>query len=140
NVTPDEVQRALAAAHQTEPVPTSVNGFLINTGAKLVLIDAGTGKAGGPTVGRLKANLEASGYKPGQVDEIYITHLHFDHVGGLSDGGQAVFPNAVVRADRRDADHWLSTANMEKAPEGARSFFKMAQDALQPYVASGRFK
>ena len=61
----------------------SVNAYLINTGSKLVLIDAGAGTLFGPTVGKLMANLKASGYQPEQVDEIYITHMHADHVGGL---------------------------------------------------------
>jgi len=99
-----QIQKMLAQRHETEPVPTSVNAFLVNTGAKLVLIDAGCGALGGPGLGALVANLKASGYQPEQVDEIYITHMHFDHLGGLARDGSAVFPNAIVRADRRDAE------------------------------------
>jgi hypothetical protein len=29
-----------------------------------------------------------------------------------------------VRADKRDAEFWLSQANMDAAPEGAKDFFK----------------
>ena len=83
-----------------------------------MLIDAGAGRLFGPTLGKLVANLKAAGYQPEQVDEIYITHMHPDHVGGLTAGGKRVFPNAVVRADKRDADFWLSQAKMDKAPDG----------------------
>ena len=75
------------------PVETSVNGYLVNTGSKLVLIDTGAGGLFGPTLGKLAANLKASGYQPEQVDEIYLTHLHPDHVGGLAANAQAIFPN-----------------------------------------------
>ena len=57
-----------------ETVETSVNAYLINTGAKLVLIDTGAAGLFGPTLGNLLANLKAAGYQPGQVDEVYITH------------------------------------------------------------------
>jgi len=43
--------------------------------------------------------------------------MHGDHVGGLVAGDKLVFPNAIVRADKRDADFWLSVENMEKAPK-----------------------
>ncbi len=81
NVTAARLRSALAKQHLKDPVETSVNAYLINTGNKLVLIDAGAGTFFGPTVGKLMANLRASGYQPEQVDEIYITHMHADHVG-----------------------------------------------------------
>jgi glyoxylase-like metal-dependent hydrolase (beta-lactamase superfamily II) len=140
NTTPEKVSAALAAAHLATPVETSVNAFLINTGTKLVLIDSGAGGMFGPTLGRLTANLKASGYQPEQVDEIYISHMHGDHVGGLILNGQAVFPNAVVRAAKAEADYWLSKDNLDKAADNAKGGFKNAQAALGPYVAAGRFK
>ncbi|MBR7784855.1 MBL fold metallo-hydrolase, partial [Undibacterium luofuense] len=91
--------------------------YLINTGSKLILIDTGAGSLFGPTLGKLQANLKAAGYSPEQVDEIYITHMHPDHVGGLMQGDSVVFPNAVVRADQHDVDFWLSQANLDKAPQ-----------------------
>jgi glyoxylase-like metal-dependent hydrolase (beta-lactamase superfamily II) len=117
-----------------------VNAFLVNTGSKLVLVDTGTGALGGPTLGGIVNNLKAAGYQPEQVDEIYITHMHFDHVGGLMSGDKLTFPNAVVRADQHDADFWLSQANLDKAPEAMKGFFKGAQASLNPYVAAGKFK
>jgi glyoxylase-like metal-dependent hydrolase (beta-lactamase superfamily II) len=138
--TPAKVAKALARSYLKEPVETSVNGFLINTGTKLVLIDTGAATLFGPTLGNLAANLKAAGYQPEQVDEVYITHMHADHVGGLMAGDKLAFPNAVVRADKRDADFWLSQANMDKAPEDGKSFFQGAMASLNPYIAAGKFK
>jgi glyoxylase-like metal-dependent hydrolase (beta-lactamase superfamily II) len=140
NVDPEVMKKALAKNHLAIPVETSVNGFLINTGSKLVLIDTGAGGLFGPTLGKLAANLKASGYQPEQVDEIYITHLHPDHVGGLMAGDKMVFPNATVRTDQHDVDFWLSQANMDKAPADSKPFFQGAMASLNPYIKAGRFK
>jgi glyoxylase-like metal-dependent hydrolase (beta-lactamase superfamily II) len=122
------------------PLETSDNGFLINTGSKLVLVDTGAGALFGPTLGKLVQNLKAAGYQPEQVDEIYITHMHGDHVGGLVRDGQRTFPNAVVRAGKADADFWLSKANMDKAPADKKGFFQGAMASINPYVQAGKFK
>lgn len=140
NTTPQRVAQALSRSYLKDPVETSVNAFLINTGSKLVLVDAGSGTLFGPTLGKLGANLRAAGYQPEQIDEIYITHMHADHVGGLTADGKALFPNAIVRADQREADYWLSQKNLDAAPAEAKDFFRGAMASLQPYVESGRFK
>ena len=140
NTTPGKVDKALAKSYLKAPVETSVNGYLINTGSKLVLVDTGAAGLFGPTLGNLVANLKAAGYQPEQVDAVLITHMHADHVGGLMAGDKLVFPNATVHADKHDADFWLSQANMDKAPEDAKGFFKGAMASLNPYVAAGKFK
>jgi glyoxylase-like metal-dependent hydrolase (beta-lactamase superfamily II) len=131
---------ALARAFVQAPLETSVNAYLVNTGTKLVLVDAGAGALFGPTLGKLLANLRAAGYAPEQVDDIFITHMHPDHVGGLAAGGQRVFPNATLHADRRDADFWLSQANLDKAPASMKGFFQGAMASVNPYVSAGRFE
>ncbi|MEP6607556.1 MAG: MBL fold metallo-hydrolase [Burkholderiaceae bacterium] len=140
NTTPAKVSAALKRNFLKDPVETSVNAYLINTGDKLIMIDAGSGTFFGPTVGKLIDNLKASGYQPEQIDEIYITHMHADHVGGLVSNGKVAFPNAIVRANRRDADFWLDKATMDAAPKDARPFFEGAMAAINPYVAAGKFK
>jgi glyoxylase-like metal-dependent hydrolase (beta-lactamase superfamily II) len=140
NTTPAKVDAALTAAYLKPPFDTSVNAFLINTGTKLVLIDAGAGSLFGPTLGKLMANLKAAGYKPEQVDEIYVTHMHADHIGSLVANGKIAFPKATVRAGKADADFWLSKENLEKAPDQMKDFFKGAQTSINPYIAAGKFK
>lgn len=140
NTTPARVKKALAKSYLASPLETSVTAYLINTGAKLVLVDAGTAGLFGPTLGNLLTSLKAAGYTPEQIDEVYITHMHPDHVGGLMAGDKLAFPNAIVRADQKDADFWLSQANMDKAPQDAKGFFQGAMASLNPYVKAGKFK
>ena len=140
NTTAGKIDKALAKSFLKVPVETSVNGYLINTGSKLVLVDTGAAGLFGPTLGKLVDNLKAAGYTPDQVDAVVITHMHPDHAGGLMNGDKLVFPNATVHADQHDADFWLSQANLDKAPKDAKGFFQGAMASLNPYIAAGKFK
>jgi glyoxylase-like metal-dependent hydrolase (beta-lactamase superfamily II) len=139
--TPHEaVAAALAGEDLGLPLQGSINAFLINTGARLVLIDTGAGALYGACCGRLLANLRTAGYQPEQVDEILLTHLHKDHVGGVLAGGKIAFPNAVLRVARADADYWRDAASRARAPAFLHSFFDSAAESLAPYAAAGRLR
>jgi glyoxylase-like metal-dependent hydrolase (beta-lactamase superfamily II) len=140
NTTPANITKMLASSFEKEPLPTSVNAYLINTGGKLLLVDTGTGSLLDSGLGAVASNLKASGYQLDQVDEICLTHMHIDHLGGLVSDGTRVFPNAIVRADQREADYWLNQASMNKAPANEKEFFKAAMTAMTPYVSANKFK
>jgi glyoxylase-like metal-dependent hydrolase (beta-lactamase superfamily II) len=140
NIAPATIDADLSLARLAQPVQGSINAFLINTGSKLILVDSGAGVLYGDCCGRVMANLRAAGYRPEQVDEILLTHLHKDHAGGISAGGAPAFPNAVLRLEQREADYWLSKEQQAAAPEFLRSFFDAARAAVQPYRDAGRFQ
>ena len=141
NATSKEISQLLTRSFRASPTPTAVSAFLVNTGKQLVLVDAGAAQLFGPSLGQVHANLKAAGYQPEQVDAVLLTHLHGDHVGGLlTPDGQMAFPKATVYAAQADADFWLSAEAMAKAPEGAKGFFKMAQDSTAPYVKKGAWQ
>lgn len=122
-------------------VQTAVNGYLVNTGDNLILIDTGAAKCFGPTLGNIGANLRAAGYVPKQVDTVLLTHLHGDHACGLVGAdGKAAYPNATVYVSKQEAGFWLNKDAQAKAPQGMQPFFKMAQDAVAPYAAVGKLK
>ena len=72
--------------------------MVVNTGAKLVLIDSGSGPGSRQTgTGRLPDNLAAAGIDPKNIDVVIISHFHGDHISGLrtADGALA-FANAEI--------------------------------------------
>lgn len=140
HTTPSEVNSLLhRAGINPAKVETSINAFLIHTGTRLVLIDAGAGKVFGPHAGgRLVQSLRAAGYRPEDITDVLLTHIHADHSGGLTVDGNAVFPNATVHVQSREAGFWLTPENKAKnAPRHAHAFDQAKHD-LEPYVKAGR--
>jgi glyoxylase-like metal-dependent hydrolase (beta-lactamase superfamily II) len=44
-----------------------------------------------------------AGITPGQITDVFVTHSHFDHVGGLATvDGHSVYPNAVIHMSAKE--------------------------------------
>ncbi|MEN8513925.1 MBL fold metallo-hydrolase [Burkholderia sp. RS02] len=140
DVSKDDIRRDLDREFLEPPVQGSINAFLVDTGSKRILVDTGAGVLYGDCCGKLLANLRAAGYAPEQIDEVLLTHLHKDHVGGIASNGRMTFPNAVVRVNEIEANYWLDSDNKAQAPAFLSSFFDAAAASVAPYVAAGRFK
>ena len=140
NTTPEHASKVLKDAFLPDETPTSVNAFLVNTGDRLMLIDAGTGTYLGASLGKLVANIEASGYKAGEIDDVILTHIHTDHSGGLSANGKRVFANATLHVNKREAAFWLDEAKAKAAPEAMKKYYAEARESIQPYIDAGKFK
>ncbi|WP_218587820.1 MBL fold metallo-hydrolase [Rhodanobacter sp. OK091] len=136
----DKVDAILADNFLSSPVEGSINAFLIDTGSHLILIDTGAGPLYGKDGGYLADNLIAAGYRPEDVDDILITHLHLDHEGGLMRNGIMAFPNATIHIAKADLDFWLNPANAFRVPKLLQPMFAGAKSSLGPYVASGQVK
>jgi glyoxylase-like metal-dependent hydrolase (beta-lactamase superfamily II) len=137
--TMDGVVKALHAdRHMLDVVDM---GFLVNTGKQVILVDAGAGAWwGGGALGRLAGSLRSAGYTPEEVDIVLVTHLHSDHVGGLTTrDGERVFPNADVYVAKAESDFWLSPEIAAKAPKDAQPFFQSAQAIAAPYIKAGKW-
>ena len=97
---------------------------LFETGGQRVLVDAGFGSGGpGPAVGHLRARLAAVGVDPGDVDVVMLTHVHPDHILGLSEGGVPCFPKARYAIGRREFDRWRSGEGIPEARAENRAMF-----------------
>jgi glyoxylase-like metal-dependent hydrolase (beta-lactamase superfamily II) len=112
----------------TKPGKSDFNTMVVNTGSKLILIDAGFNNNGAPTTGQMAANMAAAGIDPKLIDTVIISHFHPDHINGLrSKEGALVYPNAEIVVPSRDVAHYLDDAKMNAAPEAARGAFMVAK-------------
>lgn len=133
-VSPDAFHEALEAAFlESDSYRGSVNAFIIDTGSKVYIVDAGTGANLGPTVGRLESNLTGAGYRPSGVAALIATHLHPDHIGGSFKDGKPVFDQAEFVVSDAERAYWSDAGNRSQAPEEARVFFDLATGALEAY-------
>ncbi len=79
---------------------------LVDTGSERILFDTGM-NAGG-----LLQALEHAGYAAGDITHVVLTHMHGDHIGGLTDdAGNATFPDAAYMAGQIEFDHWAGQGN-----------------------------
>jgi glyoxylase-like metal-dependent hydrolase (beta-lactamase superfamily II) len=124
NVPFPEVQQALTDARMpANKIVLPFTALLVNTGAKLILIDTGTGGQIAPTAGSM--DLGAAGIDPKAVDAILISHFHPDHINGIkTKENQVVFPNAEINVPAPEWDYWMDDANMNAAPAAARPAFR----------------
>ncbi len=103
--------------------------LLVDTGDRKVLIDTGIGNKqdekwlafhylhGDDT---LEKSLQTRGYKPGDITDIILTHLHWDHCGGALDRNTdgeivAAFPNAQIWVSEAQWK-WATNPNVREAP------------------------
>jgi glyoxylase-like metal-dependent hydrolase (beta-lactamase superfamily II) len=123
------VNRALAAAFLPPNVlPVSFTVLVVNTGGKLVMIDAGTGGQVADTAGVLMANFAAAGIEPQAIDTILISHFHPDHIDGLkTKDGDKVFPNAEILVPEPEWTFWMDDAQMNAAPNRIKVYFRNAR-------------
>lgn len=131
-------------ADQAKGMQTSINAFLINTGTQLLMVDSGAASCFGNHLGSIYSNLKASGYEPRQVNEIFLTHLHPDHVCGISNNGVANYPNATLHISKTEYDYWLSPNTVKKLPKDQQAAFlgtvEKIQAALAPYEKAKKIK
>ena len=91
-------------------VPASVSAFLLEIDGKRILFDTGMGAPDS----RLLTNLSAAGVTPADIDYLYLTHFHGDHIGGMMKGDTVVFPKAEVYASRQEYDAWMQMPDEKK--------------------------
>lgn len=128
------VQGALAAAFQpTDTLTVPFTATVLNTGGRLVMIDAGNGDMGSAGTGRWMEHLRASGYAPEQVDTIVVSHFHGDHIQGIrAKDGSARFANATVMVPEAEWAFWMDDGQMSRAPEAMRPAFQNVRRVFGP--------
>ena len=88
----------------------SLHPFLINTPTKKILFDVGIGEFGEDTgVHSILQNLEQHGLQDYDISDIFLSHLHYDHIGGLAHRQHGFWELTFP-----DANIWLSKADWAK--------------------------
>lgn len=112
---PDAPDSLIAELGLEEGIPASVSAFLVKTDGNEILFDA----ANGAPDSQLMPVLESLQTTADEVDYIFITHLHGDHIGGLLKEGEAVFSNALVYINKTEYDAWMAMEGRQS--EGLRN-------------------
>lgn len=114
--------------------------FLVRTGSRTMLIDAGVGpemRDDGPrrllVGGQLMTGLRAIGVPPADIDDVICTHLHSDHCGGLFDAGaRPVFPKAGIWFGARDWHHFVLNRDVFMFDHIRHGLTSASEDRLHP--------
>ncbi len=94
----------------TEDLDWALNAFVVRSGERTILIDSGLGGeySGYPRAGQFVSRLEAAGVDLASVTDVVLTHMHFDHVGGLLVEGvkERLRPDLKVHVSAAEASFW----------------------------------
>jgi glyoxylase-like metal-dependent hydrolase (beta-lactamase superfamily II) len=135
--TPDEVNAVLAASNlPTDKLQLGLQPLVVRSADKVLLFDTGAAGNFGPGNGLLTASLAEAGIEPASVTDIFISHVHGDHVGGLVNAeGALAFPNATIHISKNE---WKFLTTMK--PDLAKMLGLGTRDALvaamKPKVAA----
>ena len=115
-VVPQPLWSRFVQADERGRILCRLNLLLVEAAGKRILVETGTGvrmadkdrAIKGVEGGDPAEALRAVGEDPASIDFVVLTHLHYDHAGGMVDGsGRPLFPNAryVVQRDEAEAAH-----------------------------------
>ncbi len=124
----------------------ALNEVVVRSGDRTILIDSGLGREypDFPRAGQLGLRLKNAGIDLGSVTDIVLTHMHFDHVGGLLvDGMKAQLrPDLRIHVAAAEVKFWASPdfsrtgmppVLADLARSAAKRFLSEYRDRLQPF-------
>lgn len=135
--TPEEVAAVLAANGQpTDKLTLSIQPLLVKTTDKVLLFDTGASTSFGPGSGMLPASLAEAAVDPGSVTDVFISHLHGDHIGGVvTADGKLFFPNATVHLSKAEWK-FLQEVPMDTAKQMGLGNRDAIVAAIKPKIAA----
>jgi glyoxylase-like metal-dependent hydrolase (beta-lactamase superfamily II) len=137
--TPANMQDAMRDAFCPGPPRISVNAFVIETGSRTILVDAGGGTNTVFSMGLLRENLTTAGFKPADFDIVLLTHIHPDHSNGLlGSSGEGVFTRAEIVVNAAEIAFWSDPGLRDGRSAAAMPYLDSAAALLEVYRAQLR--
>ena len=133
----EEIAELLSAAGvSTTELSLDVHPLLVKAGDKVLLFDTGAGKNMGASVGKLHDSMKQAGVDPARVTDIFISHVHGDHVGGLVDAnGALAFPNATIHLSKPEWEFLKALGEQGAAKVGINNYAAFVA-AITPKIAA----
>jgi len=143
-VIPKAMWQRVISSDENNNITLALRSLVAETEGRVILFDAGWGNKQDEKFFRhaylhggegLTEGFARCGYKPGDITDVVLTHLHADHCGGCfrnTDGGgtEAVFPNAVYHISRAQWE-WANESNIREADA-------FLTENILPFSESGR--
>jgi glyoxylase-like metal-dependent hydrolase (beta-lactamase superfamily II) len=112
----------------------SIQPLLVHAGVHVLLFDTGAGSAFGDIAGKLPESMMAAGEKPASVTDIFVSHAHGDHIGGLlTSTGALAFPNATIHISAPEWK-WLGGLSEDEARNFGIQQVSALVSAIKPKV------
>ena len=119
----------IAANFKNIKIKMHVNVLLASVDGKNYLFDVGYGR-------NAIKDMALNGINPDDIDAIFISHLHGDHIDGLVVDGKRTFTNAKVYINEDELNFWTSDKNINDANYSELSSrFVNVKNKLQPYLS-----
>ena len=138
-VVPRNIWAQAAPPDDENRIAMAMRLLLIRGRGRTVVVDSGCGQGysakltriyGFESIVPMSDCLPKFGLSPEEITDVLVTHLHFDHGGGLAtadgSGWRLTFPNAVHHIQKRQWDHALNPNLRDRA-----SFFRERIEVIE---------
>jgi len=144
-VVPKVLWSRVYSSDENNLIVLTLNSLIIETDGHKILVDTGWGdKQGAKFFSHvhlhngegLLEGIAARGYKPEDITDVVLTHLHADHCGGCvrnsssGHGFELVFPQAIYHVSRTQWE-WAAKNNLREADA-------FLEENIKPIAESGR--
>ncbi len=144
-VVPKSIWNKTNPADENNLCTWALRCLLIQDGKRLILVDTGMGNKQSEkffsyyyphVTATLDSSLAAQGFHRDDITDVFLTHLHFDHVGGAVErNGEVLTPTFKNAAYWSNAKHWEWAINPNEREKA--SFLK---ENILPIQESGQLK